>query len=34
MRILRDEAAIAELPADNLRRLIEKRVAESDDYCP
>lgn len=34
MRILRDEAAIAALPDDTLRRLIEKRVAEINECCP
>jgi len=31
MRILRNEAAIAALPNDTLRRLIEKRVAEINE---
>lgn len=34
MLILRDEATIADLPDDNLRRLIEKRVAEINECCP
>lgn len=34
MRILRNEAAIAALPNDTLRRLIEKRVAEINECCP
>ncbi len=34
MRILRDEASIAALPDDTLRRLIEKRVAEINECCP
>lgn len=34
MRILRDEAAIADLPDDALRRLIEKRVTEINECCP
>jgi len=34
MRILRDEAAIAGLPAGELRQLIEKRVAEINECCP
>lgn len=34
MRILRDETAIAALPDYDLRRLIEKRVAEINECCP
>lgn len=34
MRILRDETAIAALPAGGLRRLIEKRIAEINECCP
>lgn len=34
MRILRDETAIATLPDDDLRRLIEKRVAEINECYP
>lgn len=34
MRILRDEAAIAALPDDVLRRLIMKRVDEINECCP
>lgn len=34
MRILPDEAAIAALPDDALRRLIEKRVIEINECCP
>lgn len=34
MRILRDETAIAALPDADLRRLIEKRVAEINECCP
>ena len=34
MRILRDDAAIAALSDDALRRLIEKRVAEINACCP
>ena len=34
MRILRDEAGIAALPAGGLRRLIEKRIAEINECSP